>query len=172
MDVTIRRGVPSDAGAIARVYLRARKAAARAGSIPPPVHTDDEVARWIAGVVVPRLPVWVAERPREGVVAMLVLDGQWVEQLYVDPMCTGRGIGSRLLDVARRESPDGLRLWTFASNEGAQRFYERHGFVPIERTDGSGNEEGAPDILYAIGDASARPSTDTDGQVRLSESGE
>ena len=35
------------------------------------------------------------------------------------------------------------------SNVGAQRFYERHGFVEIDRTDGRRNEERAPDILYA-----------------------
>jgi ribosomal protein S18 acetylase RimI-like enzyme len=47
-----------------------------------------------------------------------------------------------------RERPGGLRLWTFASNTSAQRFYERHGFVAIDRTDGQHNEERAPDILY------------------------
>ncbi len=35
------------------------------------------------------------------------------------------------------------------SNRGAQRFYERHGFVEIGRTDGTDNEERAPDIQYA-----------------------
>jgi hypothetical protein len=47
--------------------------------------------------------------------------------------------------------PEGLRLWTFASNAGAQRFYERHGFVETRRTDGRDNEERAPDILYVWG---------------------
>ena len=81
-------------------------------------------------------------------VGILVLEGRWVDQLYVEPGLTGRGIGGRLLDVAKRERPDGLRLWTFASNVRAQRFYERHGFTEAERTDGRGNEERAPDILY------------------------
>ena len=61
---------------------------------------------------------------------------------------TGRGIGAGLLNLAKRERPTGLRLRTFASNTGAQRFYERHGFVETRRTDGRDNEEGAPDILY------------------------
>ena len=60
----------------------------------------------------------------------------------------GRGIGARLLSVAKRERPRGLRLWTFASNTAAQRLYERHGVVEIHRTDGQHNEERAPDILY------------------------
>jgi hypothetical protein len=37
---------------------------------------------------------------------------------------------------------------TFESNAGVRRFYERLGFVEQRRTDGRGNEEGAPDVLY------------------------
>ena len=80
-------------------------------------------------------------------VGLLVLDGDWVDQLYVEPALTGRGIGTKLLVLAKRERSGGLRLRTFASNLGAQRFYERHGFAEADRTDGD-NEEGAPDILY------------------------
>jgi len=61
---------------------------------------------------------------------------------------TGRGIGAELLELAMRERPTGLRLWTFASNRRAQRFYERHGFVEVCCTDGSEKEEREPDILY------------------------
>ncbi len=49
---------------------------------------------------------------------------------------------------AKQLRPAGLQLWTFASNVRAQRFYERHGFVVVERTDGSGNEEKAPGLRY------------------------
>ena len=91
----------------------------------------------------------VARRGAGALAGILVLDGDMVDQLYVEPGRTGRGIGSALLAVARRERPEGLRLWTFQSNAGAQRFYERHGFVAVRRTDGRGNEERAPDILYA-----------------------
>ncbi len=41
-----------------------------------------------------------------------------------------------------------LDLWTFQSNIGAQRFYNRHGFLEVMRTDGAGNEERSPDIRY------------------------
>ena len=41
-----------------------------------------------------------------------------------------------------------LRLYTFARNEGARRFYERHGFVAVAFGDGSGNQEGEPDVRY------------------------
>jgi len=57
-------------------------------------------------------------------------------------------VSARTSHVAKRERPDGLRLWTFASNTGAQRFYERHGLRLVEETDGSRNEERTPDALY------------------------
>jgi ribosomal protein S18 acetylase RimI-like enzyme len=82
-------------------------------------------------------------------VGILVLKGDCIDQLYVDPTLTGRGIGAELLELAKRERPHGLRLWTFVSNGGAQRFYGRHGFREVERTDGTRNEERAPDIHYA-----------------------
>jgi GNAT superfamily N-acetyltransferase len=82
-----------------------------------------------------------------GVVAFLVLDNGWLAHLYVDPEWTGRGLGSRLVNLAKALHPHGLDLWTFQSNVGARRFYEQHGFVALETTDGA-NEEGAPDVHY------------------------
>ncbi len=149
----LRRGTDADARAAADLWLRARRAAVDV--IPPPVHDDDDVRGWFASHVVPSAELWVAEDETDAPVGILVLQGAWVDQLYVDPTMTGRGIGAELLTLAKRERPDGLQLWTFASNAGAQRFYERHGFVEARRTDGRDNEERAPDILYVWGDVAA-----------------
>jgi GNAT superfamily N-acetyltransferase len=152
MAPAIRRGERADARAAADLYLRARAAALSAGSIPPGVHDDEDVRGYFASHIVEDCELWVAEE--DGAVAgILVLDGDMVDQLYVEPGRTGRGIGSALLAVAKRERPNGLRLWTFQSNAGARRFYERHGFVELWRTDGRDNEERAPDVLYAYGAA-------------------
>lgn len=140
--------MPSDAQTVTRLYLRARRAGTASGTIPPLVHDDEDVSGWMADVVIPTRECWVAERDSK-IVGMLVLEADWIDQLYVDPDETGGGIGTQLIAVAKRERPDGLRLWTFVTNRGAQRFYLRHGFLEVERTDGSGNEEGAPDIQYA-----------------------
>jgi ribosomal protein S18 acetylase RimI-like enzyme len=148
MDLTVRRAADADTGSASDLYLHARRVAAESGSIPPPVHSDDEVAEWIRRVVIPSLECSLAQTPGGQVVGILVLRAEWIDQLYVDPDLTGRGIGVELLGVAKRERPHGLRLWTFVSNEGAQRFYERHGFREVEHTDGSRNEERAPDIQY------------------------
>lgn len=144
-DLKLRRAGPADADALADLFLRARRAAVPA--IPPNVHTEDEVREWMNDVVVARREVWVAERL--GVlVGMLVLHGDEVDQLYVDPDLTGRGIGGTLVLFAQGRRPGGLSLWAFQSNHGARRFYERHGFVAAEYTDGAGNEERAPDVRY------------------------
>jgi GNAT superfamily N-acetyltransferase len=143
----IRRGDARDARGAADCWLRARKASV--GVIPAPVHDDEDVRGYFASHVVGDCELWVADDDGR-VVGILVLNGEWVEQLYVDPDRWGLGIGSRLLDVAKRERPGGLQLWTFASNAGARRFYERHGFVDAERTDGRGNEERAADVLYVF----------------------
>jgi GNAT superfamily N-acetyltransferase len=148
MKPAIRRGGAHDARAAADLYLRARDAALRAGSMPPGVHDEDDVRGYFATHIVGSCELWVAEH--EGALAgILVLDGDVVDQLYVEPGLTGRGIGSALLAVAKRERPQGLRLWAFQSNAGARRFYERHGFLEVRRTDGADNEERAPDVLYA-----------------------
>lgn len=148
MTIAIRRGEPCDAPAAAELYLRARKAAA--GAIPALAHDDDDVRGFFAGVVVAERELWLAEASGAPA-ALLVLNGDWIDQLYVEPELTGRGIGSALLEHAKRERPARLRLWSFRSNVGAQRFYERHGFRELQRTDGSENEERSPDILYAWG---------------------
>ncbi|HWJ62969.1 MAG TPA: GNAT family N-acetyltransferase [Acidimicrobiales bacterium] len=140
----VRRARPSDGEAIAAVWLRSR--AASVPAIPAPVHPDDEVRDWFHRVVLPEREVWVAEAGRS-VVGLLVLHGDELDQLYVDPDHVGVGIGSRLLALAQEERPAGLALWTFAANAGARRFYERHGFVAVGGTGGD-NEEGAPDVRY------------------------
>src|SRR5256885_13777609 len=114
MKPAIRRGGAHDARAAADLYLRAREAALRAGSMAAGVHGDDDVRGYFASHIVRACDLWVAEH--EGVLAgILVLRGDFVDQLYVEPRVTGRGVGSALLAVAKRERPQGLRLWAFQS---------------------------------------------------------
>ena len=92
--------------------------------------------------------MWVAERDGEPV-AFLALSAATVDHLYVRPGAQGAGIGSQLLELAQERRPDGFTLWVFQRNEGARRFYERHGLRCERLTDGAGNEEREPDALYA-----------------------
>ncbi|MFJ2029030.1 GNAT family N-acetyltransferase [Streptosporangium sp. NPDC087985] len=141
-EVVIRRADGSDASAVAEVWLRSYAAAL------PTVrraHTDEQVRDWFRHVVVPSCGTWVAAA--EGsVVGMMVLDDDHLDQLYLDPPWRGRGIGDRFVALAKELRPGGLELWTFQVNGPARRFYGRHGFVEVERTDGRDNEEREPDV--------------------------
>jgi len=105
------------------------------------------VRAWVRDELIPGSEAWVAAE-NQRIVALLVVAPGWIEQLYVRPGRLGEGIGSRLVDVAKARSPGGLTLWTFQVNARARRFYERHGFVAVELTDGAGNEERQPDVRY------------------------
>ncbi|MFC7497532.1 MULTISPECIES: GNAT family N-acetyltransferase [unclassified Nocardioides] len=142
-DVTLRPASQADADDVAGIHLASRRAAA----MPPGVHTDDEVRHWMAG----RLradDVWLAEAGGTPV-GYARFTATWLDDLYVLPSYAGRGIGSALLDVVKAQRPDGFCLWVFEMNAGARAFYARHGLVELERTDGSGNEERAPDVRMA-----------------------
>ena len=143
-DPEIRRAVAADAPGVADVWLRSFAAAL------PTVfraHTDDEVRDWFREVVIPGQETWVAVADGRPVGVMVLGDG-FLDQLYLDPDWRGRGLGDRFVALAKQRRPAGLDLWTFQVNEPAHRFYERHGFVAVERTDGQGNEEGEPDVRY------------------------
>ena len=140
----VRRAEQADYVAATEVLLRSRHASVPA--IPPPVHLDEEARKYFVGTVMPSTEVWVVEV--DGAVSgVLVLDGNWIEQLYIDPDWTNHGFGTALIEQAKVERPEVLELWTFESNRMARRFYERHGFRAVGGTDGD-NEEGEPDVHY------------------------
>ncbi|SDY72638.1 GNAT family N-acetyltransferase [Citreimonas salinaria] len=103
-----------------------------------------------AAMLVDRGWVTLAETPQADpgprVLGFLARQGCAIHALYLARPARGRGIGRVLLADAQARA-DRLSLWTFAANAPAQRFYERAGFAPVERTDGE-NEEGLPDIRY------------------------
>lgn len=123
------------------------------------VHSPAEVHDWIAQSLIPGGGVWVAVLGVQ-VVAMMAVSSEgaerWIEQLYVQPGCTGQGIGAQLLGMAHRVLMPPVRLYTFQANDGARRFYERHGYRVLCYSDGAGNEERCADVLYEWrGDAPA-----------------
>ena len=143
--IVIRRATVDDGGPIGDVWL----ASWRATFDFPPAHPDDDVRRWLREEMLPRHETWVAAEAADGrVVALMALSESMVEHLYVAPEWIGRGIGRRLLHLAKERRPDGLDLYCFQANARARRFYERHGFEPVVFGDGSGNMERQPDVLY------------------------
>ncbi len=142
-ELLLRPGTASDLGQVAEVLVASRRAAYPA--MPPFVHPEAEVRAGVAGWDLSAVGLWVAERDG-AVVGFAALTSTWLDHLYVDPRHAGQGIGSALLGLAQSLRPAGIGLWVFVSNLGARRFYERHGFTEVRRTDGTENEEGEPDI--------------------------
>jgi GNAT superfamily N-acetyltransferase len=139
----VRQAVPEDADAIADVFL-----AARAGmTYLPRLHSDDDVRRYFGEIVLPQGEVWVSLDDGE-VVGFAALTGNVLGHLYVHPKAQSHGVGRELLEVAKGRRADGFELWVFQQNEGARRFYERHGCRLVRLTDGADNEERMPDALY------------------------
>ena len=146
-DLTLRPAGPEDADAIADLYSDARVAAVP--QMPPAVHTNAEDRVWVAGQLARTdREAWVAERTGE-LVGYALLGPVWLDHLFVRADAVGQGVGSVLMDLVKSRRPDGFSLWVFESNTGARRFYARHGLVELERTDGTGNEEKAPDVRMA-----------------------
>jgi len=97
--------------------------------------------------MVPQRENWVAEDDGR-IVAVLVLDGDEVEQFYVSPADQRRGVGDAMLARAKQLRPARLRLYAFQRNTPARRFYEARGFIAKEFTDGATNMEREADVLY------------------------
>jgi len=148
--VEIRRAGVDDAATIAEVYLASRDAA----PMPAGIHPPDDVRDYTRSVL-PERDAWLAYEDDQPIGVML-LQGDDLNWMFIHPDAQGRGVGTALMELAKRERPGGLALWVFEMNVPAQRFYEKHGFVPVRRTDGD-NEEGAPDIRYTWGDHPEAP---------------
>jgi GNAT superfamily N-acetyltransferase len=120
----------------------------------PTLHTPEEDAAYV-GELLARNEAWVAEEDGRAV-GFAVLADDALLQIHVEAGRQNRGIGSALFRHATERRPRGFTMWTFQRNEGARRFYERHGARVAQLTDGAGNEEGEPDVQYEW-----RPSRDT-----------
>jgi GNAT superfamily N-acetyltransferase len=133
----VRRAVGTDALAIAELWLGSRRASA--AWIPRPTRSDGEVRAWFRDIVVPARETWLVSCGSEPV-AVMVLDAEWVEQLYVAPGHLRHGHGTELLDTAKA-TRGVLELWTFQRNLPARAFYAASGFQR-SGTPSSENEEG------------------------------
>jgi GNAT superfamily N-acetyltransferase len=143
--IELRRATANDADAAAAVFTESRRDAG--GAIPPSVHTPEDDRWFVREVLIGERETWIAIEGSQ-ILGLLTLHADFIDQLYVASTVQGCGHGTRFVELAKKLRPDGLQLWAFASNRAAQAFYMKHGFVEVERTDGAGNEEKAPDIRY------------------------
>jgi putative acetyltransferase len=140
VEVTIRTYQPDDAAGVADVFYRSVREVALSD------YTTEQVRAWVPGR-------WDAEqehlRSGDGRLVLVAADGRGrvvafidlepdghIDRLFCAPEAAGRGIASQLYDgieTAAREQGVG-RLFTEAS-ELARRFFERKGFIALERQD-------------------------------------
>jgi RimJ/RimL family protein N-acetyltransferase len=146
----LRAAEPADAERVAEVLIESREAFM---PFAPSAHTKAQVRKWVRDVLLPGTKTTVAlvSDIVVGVIAVSEKERQgWVEQLYIHPTHVGQGIGSELLASAVATMPSPVRLYTFQQNARSRKFYERHGFVAVEFSDGSTNEERCPDVVYEL----------------------
>lgn len=149
----IRLAGEADAPAVAGIHLASRAAAMP--YLPTQQRSHEQVTWWVRDVVLRACRVWVAVREME-VLGYAALDGDVLEHLYLRPDARRQGIGTLLLDTARRHSPEGLSLHVFQQNAEARAFYARHGFTVLDLSDGRGNMENLPDMTLRWTPESAR----------------
>ena len=60
-----------------------------------------------------------------------------IEHFYLAPDFQGRGLGSAVLQRLLNEAPPNVRLFRIGAlrDSDANRFYRRHGFVPVSETE-------------------------------------
>ncbi|WP_298843217.1 GNAT family N-acetyltransferase [uncultured Roseobacter sp.] len=111
----------------------------------PRVHTAAEEIRYAGDMIEAG---WVRVAKKDGRVVGFI--ARWeadVHALYVLPDAQDEGVGTALLEDAKSTCAQ-LSLWSYAANTGATRFYGLRGFIQTDRTDGSTNDAGLPDIRF------------------------
>ncbi len=135
----INDAVPADVRAMARImgdWVR------ETGWMPV-LHNRNEDEAFIAGVLGSHT-VRVA-RNGEGLLGFLARHACHITAFYLADEARCQGIGRALIEEVKAVQPE-IALWTFQANTCAVSFYVREGFCVDEKTDGSGNDEGLPDL--------------------------
>lgn len=154
----LRPALPTDAPAIAEVFMAARATM----TYLPRLHTDEETRIYFARLVATQcVIVAVTQSAPDDIAGFAAINDRedeapsdehdkkiHLDHLYVRPERHGEKIGTTLLNAVKTLRRQGFALWCFQANIDARRFYERHGLTLAKTTDGRDNEENLPDMLY------------------------
>jgi ribosomal protein S18 acetylase RimI-like enzyme len=145
--VEVRRATAADAVAMAELADRAYRpyVARMDGRRPGPLDTD-------YAATIDHAEVWVVDGTAYRLRAFLVLvpgrDGLLLENVAVDPVAQGQGLGSALLDLAEERARayvhPSIWLYTHVSMVENQRIYAARGYVETHRA----TENGLERIFY------------------------
>lgn len=115
----------------------------------PALHTPEEDINFVGNTVMKECDVVVAVVADKSI-GFIAFKQDWISHLYILPDYHNKGIGTELLSYATKAYPY-LQLWTFQRNTQARGFYEKHAFIATTFTNGEGNEEKEPDVMYEWG---------------------
>lgn len=148
-DLALLPAGPDDLAEVAALYVAVREAAPPA--MPPPVRDADAIRRRFLARDLgrPGHELWLARDADRRLLGFAELTGDWLDDLHVAAEAQRGGVGSALLALVKSRRPGGFCLWVFETNVPARAFYAGRGLVELETTDGSGNEERAPDVRMA-----------------------
>ena len=140
--IVMRDATKSDLDIVAGIFSRAR----RTLTFVPELHSEAEDRDFVRDVMFKTCHVRLAFYDKRACGFVAIKDN-WIHQMHVDPGHVGKGVGSALIRDAKCLT-ERIELWCFRDNKRARQLYERHGFKPVEETDGAGNEEKMPDVRY------------------------
>ena len=90
--------------------------------------------------------IWVAKE-EEKLLGFIAVNGNWIDRLYVKVGLQAGGIGTALMNHAKKLLPEEIRLFTHQKNRSARAFYEKHGFKVVKYGI-SPPPESEPDVEY------------------------
>ena len=127
--MTVRRGAAADVPRALEIWRDAVDATH--GFLTPAdrAEIDAMVAGWL-----PTVELWLIDDHAGRAVGFLVMDGDLIDALFVDPAVHGCGYGTALLDHALRLSP-AARVDASEQASNALPFYEARGFVRTGRSE-------------------------------------
>ena len=125
----VRRGTPKD---IPRALEIWRAAVDVTHGFLTPEHRA-EIDIMVREQFLPNAELWLAVDPNDRPMGFLVMDGDMIDALFVDPEAHGQGIGSLLLELAATLAGPPLRVEASEQATNALPFYLARGFRIVGR---------------------------------------
>ncbi|MEM1040283.1 MAG: GNAT family N-acetyltransferase [Pseudomonadota bacterium] len=142
-DVVIRKATADDLPACAAVINTWMDET----DVVPRIYSHEKIRSMFSPDILNNRTMWVAilNGSIEGYLSLI--DGGNVRGLYLSNALRGRGMGQRLMAVAKAAHPSFLELGVFETNHKARAFYEREGFVEVPEKRDDNTQEGVP-VLF------------------------
>lgn len=128
--MTIRAGTPADVPLALAIWRAAVDATH--GFLSAEDRRD--IDRMVAEEFLPAAELWLVEDDGGHVAGFLVMDGDMIDALFIDPALHRCGYGTALLDHALTLAP-AARVDASEQASNALPFYEARGFVRIGRSE-------------------------------------